>query len=722
MTLEAWVNPTATGNAWRTVALKERAGNMVYALYGTSDNGPPSGFVQTPLESDTRGTASLPLNTWTHLATTYDGTTLRIFVNGVQASSRAVTGNITASTGVLSIGGNTVWGEWFAGLIDEVRVYNRALPATEIQTDMTTPVTCSGPPQPPALGVSPASLSFSGTQGAASPAAKTLAVSNTGGGALNWTASENASWLTVAPTSGTNAGTVTVTPSTTGLAAGTYTTDVTIAAAGAGGSPKTIPVTLTVDPPPPVLTVAPTTVAFSATAGGADPAPKTFDVSNTGSGSMNWTATETASWLSVSPGSGTDAGTVTVTPSIAGLTAGTYTTNITVTATGATGSPKTVAVTLTVDPPPTPPALAVTPASLTFSGTQGGASPAAKTLAVSNSGGGTLSWTASDDAPWLSVSPGSGTNAGTVTVTPSTTGLTAGTYTATVTIDAGGASGSPKAIGVTLTVDPPPPPTLGVSPTTLAFSATQGGAAPASKTATVSNTGTGTLDFTVSDDASWLGVTPASGTAPATLTASVNPTGLSAGTYTGTITVTGAAGVAGSPKTIGVTLTVSPASTSLIGAWSFNETSGDAVDSSGRGHTGVLNGPTRTTAGKYGGALSFDGINDWVTVADTNALDLTTGMTADRGVSGSSATPVNTWVHLAATYDGANLRLFMNGTQVGTRALTGSIRASTGVLRIGGNNIWSEWFAGLIDEVRIYNRALTAAEIQTDMTTPISTG
>ena len=40
---------------------------------------------------------------------------------------------------------------------------------------------------------------------------------------------------------------------------------------------------------------------------------------------------------------------------------------------------------------------------------------------------------------------------------------------------------------------------------------------------------------------------------------------------------------------------------------------------------------------------------------------------------------------------------------------------STGVLRIGGNNVWAEWFAGLIDEVRVYNRALTATEIQADM-------
>ena len=141
-----------------------------------------------------------------------------------------------------------------------------------------------------------------------------------------------------------------MTPSITGLAAGTYTTDVTVTAAGATGSPKTIPVTFTVDPPtPPALSVTPASLAFTATAGGADPAAKTLAVSNTGGDSMDWTASESATWLSVSPASGTNAGTITVTPSITGLAAGTYTTDVTVTATGATGSPKTIPVTLTVN-------------------------------------------------------------------------------------------------------------------------------------------------------------------------------------------------------------------------------------------------------------------------------------------------------------------------------------------------------------------------------------
>jgi len=64
----------------------------------------------------------------------------QLFVNGTLAKSTAYSGSLTTSTGNLYIGGNTVWGEWFAGLIDEVRVYNKALTAAELQADVTRPV------------------------------------------------------------------------------------------------------------------------------------------------------------------------------------------------------------------------------------------------------------------------------------------------------------------------------------------------------------------------------------------------------------------------------------------------------------------------------------------------------------------------------------------------------------------------------------------------------
>jgi hypothetical protein len=139
MTLEAWVNP-ATGSGWRTVMLKEDASSMAYALYSANNASRPAGFVHTNVDVDLNGTAAVPLNVWTHLAVTFDGTTMRMFVNGTQVSTRALSGAAAVGTGALRIGGNAVWGEYFKGLIDEVRVYNRALTAMEVQTDMNTAI------------------------------------------------------------------------------------------------------------------------------------------------------------------------------------------------------------------------------------------------------------------------------------------------------------------------------------------------------------------------------------------------------------------------------------------------------------------------------------------------------------------------------------------------------------------------------------------------------
>ena len=139
MTLEVWLQPRAL-TGYTTAILKERPSHLAYALYANTDAARPAAEVAVATNLDTRGTLQLPLNTWSHLAATYDGTALRLYLNGAQVSMRAVTGTIAASANPLRIGGNTIWGEFFNGVIDEVRVYNRALTAQEIQSDMTLPI------------------------------------------------------------------------------------------------------------------------------------------------------------------------------------------------------------------------------------------------------------------------------------------------------------------------------------------------------------------------------------------------------------------------------------------------------------------------------------------------------------------------------------------------------------------------------------------------------
>ncbi len=470
------------------------------------------------------------------------------------------------------------------------------------------------PPAAPALSVSPSSLSFSYQQGGSAPAAQSLSVASGG----SYTAAKSTSWLSISPTSGTTPGTVNVSVSA-GMATGTYTDNVTITASGATGSPKSIPVTLTVTAAAaPTLSVSPSLLSFSYQQGGSAPAAQSLSVASGGS----YTAAKSASWLSISPTSGTTSGTVNVSVS-SGMAAGTYTDNVTITASGATGSPKSIPVTLTVtaaaaapngaalyasncqgchgslatsnilnrtlagikaaivgnvggmgflasltdaelqaisnalSPPAPAPALSVAPSSLSFSYQQGGSAPASQTIMVSSSSGAQLAYTvAASGGAWLSATPMSGTTPGTVNVSMvNPASMAAGTYKGMVTITA--PAGSPQTVAVTLVVGATTPaPGLNASPKTLSFAYQSGGGMPAAQPIMISSGGA-QLAYTVTTSGSvWLSATPTSGTTPGTVNISVNPASMAAGTYTGNVTITPSS-AAGSAQTVAVTLVVS---------------------------------------------------------------------------------------------------------------------------------------------------------------------
>ena len=198
--------------------------------------------------------------------------------------------------------------------------------------------------------------------------------------------------------------------------------------------------------------------------------------------------------------------------------------------------------------------IAVAPRSLQFAYAVGGTIPAAQTLQVTNSGGGTLSWSATTSASWLSVASPSGTAPSTLSVLVSPTGLGAGTHTGSVQVLAAGASNSPVSVTVTLTVAPAPV-SLAVSPQALTFNYTVGGAAPATQGILILNTGGGTLSWIASASAAWVGLSSASGTAPVVMSVSANPATLPAGSYSATVLIT-AAGATGSPASVSVTFVV----------------------------------------------------------------------------------------------------------------------------------------------------------------------
>ena len=325
-------------------------------------------------------------------------------------------------------------------------------------------------------------------------------------------------------------------------------------------SPPSVPA-LSVNP---AIGASPTSLSFTAQAG-ANPAAQTLTISNTGGGTLSWSASDSATWLSLSPASGTGTGVVTASVATGTMTTGSYSGTITLSATGAASV--TIPVALTITAAPVPPAIGISPTSLSFTAQQGGGNPAPQTLNIRNAGGGTLSWSAGDNAPWASPSPTSGTGNGVVTISVTTGSLAAGTYNGVVTLSAPGATSVTVPVAFTITAavaTVTPSATLAMSPSSLSYAATQGAANPANQNISLTNSG-GTLNWTVSDDASWLAVSPASGSGSSTLTTSVNTAGLTAGTYNGTITLS-AAGTAS--KTVAVTLTVSaPATSSATLTW-----------------------------------------------------------------------------------------------------------------------------------------------------------
>lgn len=236
----------------------------------------------------------------------------------------------------------------------------------------------------------------------------------------------------------------------------------------------------------------------------------------------------------------------------------------------------------------------------------------------------------------------------------------------------------------------------------------------------------------------------------------------SAGVYSAQLTVSDGTNQSSS-SILTISATVALQANGLVAAYGFGEGSGTTVfDSSGKNNTGTISGATWTTAGRYGGALSFNGSNSVVTVSNSATLNLSSGMTLEAWVypnalnaqkwmsiiykpvttsstvdfvlhgssyttevpcvgvslsttnlSGTSVLPVNTWSHLAGTYNGTNMVLYVNGIVVATEPMSGTIATSSQSLSFGVN--WN----GLIDEIRIYNYALNPIQIQLDMGTAV---
>lgn len=130
-TVSVWENPTNTNNG-SNVVLTKRGGTYNYLLYFSSANNNTPTIYNDGLTPATLNAAStIPEGAWSLVTATYDGTTRKIYINGVLSNSDTPTGSPTTNSQALTLGSEA--GSFaFKGLIDDVRVYNRALNRSEI--------------------------------------------------------------------------------------------------------------------------------------------------------------------------------------------------------------------------------------------------------------------------------------------------------------------------------------------------------------------------------------------------------------------------------------------------------------------------------------------------------------------------------------------------------------------------------------------------------------
>jgi hypothetical protein len=398
----------------------------------------------------------------------------------------------------------------------------------------------------PVLTVTPAEVQDTARAQSGDEKTVDVAITNGGGGSFTWSASDRSDWIRMNPREGEVPGTLTLTLDPENLGPGIYQGEVTVVAKSATDSQTaTIAVTFVVQRPG--LNVTPTLIDRSTTLGSNQTFNETIQVSNNGTGQLSWTATKDRPWLTLGATSGTGDASIPVTINSSSLAGGTYTGEVVVTAPGATGSPARVSVVLTV----LAPGLAVSPGLIHETATTGSTTPINTTLRVTNSGNGSITWSATKTQPWLTLSATTGGAPADVVVTLNPTGLLPGMQVDTILFTAPEALNGPVKVPVEFDITVPG---LVVTPVSISATAASNDNKKQQFDLDVSNSSGGTLAWFASADAPWIAVDPA-GFAPSKLTVTLDPRDLSPGPHNGTVTVT-SPGAAGSPFAVPVQLVI----------------------------------------------------------------------------------------------------------------------------------------------------------------------
>lgn len=385
------------------------------------------------------------------------------------------------------------------------------------------------------LLISGDTLAFAAEENGANPTGQAFTVAEAGGGNIAFAVAETSPWMSAVAQGATTPADVDVTVNIAGLAPGLYLDSIEVSSGDADNSPLFKYISLEITEAPKVLVISPDTLRFTAQEGDPNPAGQMFAVSEASGASIAFSVTPNAPWLNAVAQAATTPTNVDVTTSIAGLAPNTYFDSILVTSGAASNSPlyKFVSLEITARPK----VLAVDPTSLTFSGLVGDGVLPGQTFEVSETGGANIGYTAefADGlSDWATIFDASGTTPGVVTVTANIGALGPGTYHDTITVTSPDATNS---VSVLLTLNVTAAPEFVLTPDTLFFSGTEGGANPDNQSVEVALSNAGSIDFSAEALAAYIAVDPTSATTPASISVGVDIASLAVGTYTDSILI-----------------------------------------------------------------------------------------------------------------------------------------------------------------------------------------
>ena len=282
----------------------------------------------------------------------------------------------------------------------------------------------------PFLGILPGRLDFEWNDKENS-ASQTITITNLGKGPLNWTVTTDIDWVSIDTTSGTcanynDAETITVDVNLAGLDVNTYSGIIEISDMYAINNPQKINVQINAVGP--LIELSQYAFYVNATQASDNLTDQFLSISNIGNGELHWQISDPCDWLIVEPDSGSttdEIDDVNIIINTSGLTTGTYTCELTVTAEDAKNSPQTAEVLLDL----VGPVIQLSQDYFSFETQQDGKNPPSQKLMIQNAGGGVLNWNVKEQCKWLNIEPESGSTAGDVNVAVDISGLESGIYT-----------------------------------------------------------------------------------------------------------------------------------------------------------------------------------------------------------------------------------------------------------------------------------------------------